>query len=61
MKDIGKDFKMYLLINDKAVPLKPFLQNFVKQIILAMVFNLKSIDKPKKIELRLEKEGSPCT
>ena len=44
---------MHLLINDKLVPLKPFLQNFVKQIILAMVFNLKAIDKPKKIELKL--------
>lgn len=52
---------MHLLINDKPVPLKPFLQNFVKQIILAMVFNLKAIDKPKKIELKLEKEGSPCS
>ena len=56
MKDIGKDFKLKLLINNKLIPLKPFLKNFVKQIILAMVFNLKNIEAPQKIELILDKE-----
>ena len=56
MKDIGRDYKLSLFINSKFIPLKPFLKNFVKQIILAMVFNLKGIEAPRKIELILEKE-----
>lgn len=55
MKDIAKNFKMRLFINNKLIPLKPFLSNFVKQIILSMVFNLKDTAKPEKIELILEK------
>lgn len=55
MKDIAKNFKMRLFINSKLIPLKPFLSNFVKQIILSMVFNLKDSGKPEKIELILEK------
>mgnify|MGYP001563539732 FL=1 len=55
MKDIGKDYKLNLFINNKLIPLKPFLRNFVKQIILAMVFNLKDIETPKRIELVVEK------
>ena len=55
MKDIAKNFKMRLFINNKLIPLKPFLSNFVKQIILSMVFNLKDTGKPEKIELILEK------
>ena len=54
MKDIAKNFKMRLFINNKLIPLKPFLSNFVKQIILSMVFNLKDTGKPEKIELILE-------
>lgn len=57
MKDIAKNFKMRLFINNKLIPLKPFLSNFVKQIILAMVFNLKDTGKPEKVELILEKAG----
>ena len=56
MKDIGKDYKLNLFINNQLIPLKPFLKNFVKQIILSMVFNLKDIEAPRKIELILEKE-----
>lgn len=56
MKDIGKDYKLNLFINNKLVPLKPFLRNFVKQIILSMVLNLKDIEEPKKIEIVVEKE-----
>ncbi len=55
MKDIGRDFKLRLVINGKVIPLKPFLRNFVKQIILSMIFNLKDIEEPKKIELIVEK------
>jgi len=55
VKDIAKNFKMRLFINNKLIPLKPFLSNFVKQIILSMVFNLKDTGKPEKIELILEK------
>lgn len=54
MKDIGKDFKMRLFVNGKLIPLKPFLSNFIKQIILSMVFNLDGIKKPKRIELVVE-------
>lgn len=57
MKDIGKDYKLKLFINNKLIPLKPFLRNFVKQIILGMVFNLDGINQPKKIELSVEKRG----
>ena len=46
---------MRLFINNRHIPLKPFLSNFVKQIILSMVFNLKDTGKPEKIELILEK------
>ena len=56
MKDIGKDYKLNLFINNQLIPLKPFLKNFVKQIILSMVFNLKDIEAPGKIELILKKE-----
>lgn len=56
MKDTAEDYKLNLFINNKLIPLKPFLRNFVKQIILAMVFNLKDIEKPKKIELVVETE-----
>ncbi len=55
MKDIDKNFKMQLAIDGRHIPLKPFLANFVKQIILAMVLNLKGIEKPKRIELILRK------
>jgi len=55
MKDIGKDYKLNLFINNKLIPLKPFLRNFVKQIILSMVFNLKDMETPEKIELILKK------
>lgn len=54
MKDIGKNFRLRLLINGKIVALKPFLSNFVKQIILSMVFNLDGIKTPCKIELVLD-------
>ena len=37
MKDTAEDYKLNLFINNKLIPLKPFLRNFVKQIILAMV------------------------
>ena len=58
MKDIGKNFKLRLIINGKIVTLKPFLSNFVKQIILSMVFNLDGLAKPKKIELVVEDKGN---
>lgn len=57
MKDLSKNFKMRLFINNKLIPLKPFLSNFVKQIILAMVCNLKNIEDPKKVELVIERSG----
>ncbi len=57
MKDAGKGFKMHLFINDKHIPLKPFLSNFVKQIILSMVCNLKDVDEPKKVELIMERSS----
>lgn len=56
MLDSAKDLKLRLFINGKYVPLKPFLTNFVKQIILAMVLNLKDVEKPKKVELTLSKK-----
>ena len=56
MLDIGKEFRLKLFINGKNVTLKPFLKNFIKQIILSMVFNLDGIKDPKKIELVIEKE-----
>lgn len=56
MVDIGKEFKLKLFINGKNAALKPFLKNFIKQIILSMVFNLDGIKDPKKIELMIEKE-----
>lgn len=56
MDEIKNPFKLRLFINGKIIPLKPFLQNFVSQIILALVNNLKDIDEPKKIELKLEKK-----
>jgi len=56
MNDIGKEFKLKLYINGKSITLKPFLKNFIKQIILSMVFNLDGIKDPKKIELMIEKE-----
>lgn len=55
MVDIGKEFKLKLFINGKSITLKPFLKNFIKQIILSMVFNLDGIKDPKKIELMIEK------
>ena len=57
MKELGKDFKMRLFINNKLIPLKPFLSNFVRQIILAMVSNLKDVEEPKKVELIIERSG----
>jgi len=57
MNDIGKEFKLKLYINGKSITLKPFLKNFIKQIILSMVFNLDGIKDPKKIELMIEKES----
>ena len=54
MKDIGKNFKLRLVINGKIVTLKPFLSNFVKQIVLSMVFNLDGVKKLRKIELVVE-------
>ena len=57
MNDIGKEFKLILYINGKSITLKPFLKNFIKQIILSMVFNLDGIKDPKKIELMIEKES----
>lgn len=56
MNDIGKEFKLKLFINGKSITLKPFLKNFIKQIILSMVFNLDGIKDPKKVELVIEKE-----
>ncbi len=56
MVDIGKEFKLKLYINGKSITLKPFLKNFIKQIILSMVFNLDGIKDPKKVELMIEKE-----
>ena len=55
MNDIGKEFKLKLYINGKSITLKPFLKNFIKQIILSMVFNLKYMETPEKIELILKK------
>lgn len=57
MKGSEDNFKMRLFINNKLIPLKPFLSNFVKQIILAMVCNLKDIEDPKKVELVIERSG----
>ena len=57
MNDIGKEFKLKLFINGRHTVLKPFLKNFIKQIILSMVFNLDGIKDPKKIELMIEKES----
>ena len=57
MNDIGKEFKLKLFINGRHTVLKPFLKNFIKQIVLAMVFNLDGIKDPKKIELMIEKES----
>ena len=55
MNYIGKEFKLKLYINGKSITLKPFLKNFIKQIILSMVFNLKDMETPEKIELVVEK------
>ena len=55
MNDIGKEFKLKLFINGRHTVLKPFLKNFIKQIVLSMVFNLDGIKDPKKIELVIEK------
>lgn len=57
MKDTDKNFKMRLFINNKLIPLKPFLSNFVKQIILGLVCNLKDVEEPKKVELIIERSG----
>lgn len=55
MLDIGREFKLKLFINGKHTALKPFLKNFIKQIILAMVFNLNGVKDPQKIELVIKK------
>ncbi|TAN62554.1 hypothetical protein EPN16_01275 [bacterium] len=57
MKELSKNFKMRLFINNKLIPLKPFLSNFVRQIILSMVYNLKDIEDPRKVELIIERSG----
>lgn len=56
MVDIGREYKLKLYINGKNITLKPFLKNFIKQIILSMVFNLDGIKDARKIELMIEKE-----
>jgi hypothetical protein len=53
-KDVDRDFQLRLFINNKPIPLKPFLQNFLCDIILSLVFNLNDIENPKKIELKLK-------
>ena len=60
MRYIGKHFRLRLLIDGKYVPLKPFLNNFVKQIILSMVFNLDGVKKPRKIEVVVEDVKVKC-
>ena len=57
MAEAAKFFKLRLFINNKLITLKPFLSNFVKQIILSMVCNLKDVEKPRKVELVIERSG----
>ncbi|MCK5012143.1 MAG: molybdopterin-guanine dinucleotide biosynthesis protein B [Deltaproteobacteria bacterium] len=45
--------RVYLKVNGETIPLKPFIDAFIKNSIKGMIFSLKNCSKPKKIEITI--------
>jgi len=43
-----------LVVNDKDVPIKGFVQDFVSKTVLGMVSSLKGVEEPRTVELRID-------
>jgi len=50
------DLQLKIMVNDESVPLNPFVQDIVKNVIFSLVTSLKLKTEPEKIELTLIKE-----
>lgn len=51
-----KKKKVELFAGGKKIPVKKFVQDFIINVIKAMLSSLKGVDKDKKIELKIEEE-----
>ncbi|GAG64005.1 unnamed protein product, partial [marine sediment metagenome] len=51
-----KKTKINLLIGEKRIPLKGFVQDFMVNTVKGMILSLKGVDKKKKIYIRIEEE-----
>lgn len=50
--------KLTLSVNDKNIPLKPFIEEFIRGSIKGMLASLKDCDETKKIDIRITSETS---
>ena len=52
----SKNLRLKIVVNDEPIPMNPFVQDIIKNIILSMVTSLKLKNEPEKIEITLNKE-----
>ena len=51
----NKDFQINIFVNDEPVVINPFVQDIVKNVVLALVQSLKLEQEPETIEMKLTK------
>jgi len=51
----NKDFQLEIIVDDEPVPLNPFVQDIVSNVVFSLVISLKLKTEPEKIELTLTK------
>ena len=51
-----KDLQLKIIVNGESVPIKPFVQDIVRNVIYTLVTSLKLKTEPEKIEVTLTKK-----
>ncbi len=51
----SKNFEVNILVNNEPITTNPFVQDIVKNVVLALIQSLKLKNDPEKIEVTLKK------
>lgn len=52
----NQDLQLEIKVNNEPIPLNPFVQDVVKNVVLSLITSLKLKTEPEKIELTLKKQ-----
>ena len=53
--EVTNDIQLKIMVNDEPVPMNPFVQDIVKNVIFSLVTSLKLKGEAEKIEITLIK------